>query len=233
MKKQVKYKLLTIPKKLSIDIKIWEDSSPNNRFRTGEFTNDRNGDIFTTVSLFPTVTVSLTKPGEMDENGQYQKSPYNINDNVGLTKYQLPIFIMELDRVNKALQIPELYSYINKRLTVNEELAEKHRRVFMSGNIMVELSPVVITGIDDVMVEGIKMKFNNEQSTVLLTLNEIEVILFSLKNLDVDSIALMLHLNYLNGNGAQMLNGTTEMSSNTMSNSIDIKPKAETHGEES
>jgi hypothetical protein len=149
------------------------------------------------LGLFPFVTVALTKQSETDENGNKVKSPWNPNDSLGMTRYTLPIFTRELNGIYQDLKTNNLYTYAGQRLELNEEVASKVRRVFMVGNTTVELSAVVILQPDESRVEGIKMKFNNEQSSVLLTLNDIEALTMALCNMDIDSVALLMYLNYI------------------------------------
>ena len=66
----------------------------------------------------------------------------------------------------------------------------------MIGMTTVEISPVVIVQ-DDSRLEGVKMKFNNEQSSVLLTLNDLTALQDNINRFDIDSIAMLLYLNYI------------------------------------
>ena len=77
-----------------------------------------------------------------------------------------------------------------------------------------------VNRVDDTRVEGIKMKFNNEQSSVLLTLNELDSLVFNLRNMDVDSVALLLYLNYINKPA-----GTKNFNANALTPKVDIAPK--------
>lgn len=221
MKRQVKYRIMTIPKKMMVELRMTVDTARTRFSPNGENTTEVNGDIYTSLSLFPLVCLSITRPAEFDENGQRQRPPFNPNDSLGLTRYQLPIFISELDRIAENMKVPELYSYVNQRLTVNEELADRYRRVFAIGNVTVEMLPVVISQPDETKVEGIKLKFNNEGSTVPLTLNDIESLLFTLEHLDVDVIALQLHLTYLRNISSPQPNPINTQ----LGTEVDIKPK--------
>lgn len=114
-----------------------------------------------------------------------------------MTKFNLPIFTQELEGIIQDMKIPELYTYHGKRLELNEEVAGKIRRPFVVGNVTIELSAVVIIQ-DDNRLEGVKLKFNNEQSSVLLTLNELSSLCDNLKKLDVDTISMLLYINWIN-----------------------------------
>ena len=91
----------------------------------------------------------------------------------------------------------------------------------MIGNVTLELSAVVIVQDDESRIEGIKMKFNNEQSSVLLTLNELTSLIYNLDHLDVDSVALMLYMNYI----TKPDKPTTFDSSSLQQPVVDILPK--------
>jgi hypothetical protein len=121
------------------------------------------------------------------------------------------------------MNTPELYSYVGSRLELDNTLAEKIRRIFLIVSMTVELSAVVITQADETKVEGIKLKFNNENSTVQLTLNDIDSLLFTMEHLDIDSIVLLMYSMY-------MKNGTTNIVAppvNRPAPVVDIKPKTD------
>lgn len=191
MKQIVRYRHLTIPGKLTSDIRIIVDD------RGSEYHSNMNMNDSTSINLFPVINLSITRLGDVDENGNKIKAPWNPNDSLGMTKYNLPIFVDELYNIQQDMKIPELYTYHGKRLEINEEIASKIRRVFMIGNVTLELTAIVITQNDDSRLEGIKMKFNNEQSSVQLTLNELNSLIFNYKHIDIDSISLLLYLNYV------------------------------------
>jgi len=192
MKQTVRYTVLIISGKLRADVRITIDD-----VRSPEFMSNNNGDKSTTLGLFPFITIALTKPPETDENGNKVRAPWNPNDSLGMTKYTFPIFVRELSGIYQDLKTNDLYTYTGKRLELNEEVAMKIRRVFMVGNTVVELSAVVIHQSDESRVEGIKMKFNNEQSSVLLTLNDIESLTMTLRSVDIDVVALLMYFNYI------------------------------------
>ena len=215
MKQIVRYQNLIISGKLRSEVRITVED------RGSEYTSNFDGNRSTSINLFPIVTIALIRQGETDDNGNKVKAPWNPNDSISMTKYNLPIFIHELTAIQQDMKIPELYTYQGKRLELNEEIAQKARRVFMIGNTTLELtSQVIVQPSDDSRVEGIKMKFNNEQSSVLLTLNELDSLVFNLKNLDVDNIALLLYLNYITKPG-----NTKSFDNTTLSPKVDIAPK--------
>lgn len=219
MKQSVKYTSMTIAGKLRTELKINVNGRNN-----PEWTSSNAGDKNTSVALYPIVSVTIIRPNEVDENGRTVRPPWNPNDSLGMTKHTLPIFVRELAGIQEDLKIPKLYTYTGKRLELNEELAAKIRRVFSMGSIMVvELSAVVITRPeDDARIEGIKMKFNNEQSHVLLTLNDIEALRFDLASMDVNSLAMLLYLNYIT-----KPDHPTNFNASTITTEIDIAPKSD------
>lgn len=189
MKRSLKYNLLVVPNKIKVDEKIiLDDQMP------AEYTSLSNDVV--SLSLFPLITISITRPFELDESGIKKRPPWNPNDSLPMTKYSLPIFVRELKELCSDLRIKELYNYNNKRLELNEDLAEKVTKTFKIGNNGVQLKPVVIALPDDTRVEGAKLKINNEDSVVLLTVNELDSLLFTLCRSNYDQVALMLFSQY-------------------------------------
>lgn len=224
MKQIVRYRCLSIAGKLTIDIRITIDD------RAAEYTSLFDGNKSTGISFFPLISLSLTKPVETDDNGNRIKPPWNPNDNLGMTKFNLPIFYNELRGIREDMKTPDLYTYHGKRLELNEEVAAKIRRVFIIGNTTIELSAVVVVNPnDDSRLEGIKIKFNNEQSTVLLTINEVDSLLYNIDHLDIDSIAFMMYLNYINRPDKPKNFDAVTLNTKI----VDIKPKTEEFPSES
>lgn len=191
MKKSLKYTLLTIPNKLQVDVKaIVEDTG----VLASEYISPTKE--FVALKLYPLITLSIVRPYEMDESGVRRRLNWSPNDSLPLTKYTLPVFLKEFLDIKKDMEIKELYSYIGNRLELNENLAEKITKKFKVGNNYVELTPVVISLLDDTRVEGIKLKINNEESTVLLTVNDIESLAFTLTNSQFDLIVINLFKMY-------------------------------------
>lgn len=216
MKQIVRFQNMVIPGKIRSEVRITIDE------RNAEYASTFEGSKTTNIVFYPIVTLSIVRTPSTDENGNKIKAPWNPNDSLGMTKYNLPILLRELKEIEKDMKIPELYTYHGKRLELNESIAEdKVRRVFMIGNVTLELSAVVIVQDDETRIEGIKMKFNNEQSSVLLTLNELTSLIHNIGNLDVDSIALMLYMNYI----TKPDKPTTFDSSSSQQPIVDILPK--------
>lgn len=217
MKQVVKCHCLTIPKKVRVDIRITVDDR-----NAPEFRSSRDDTQSTSITVYPTISIQLIRPAEIDENGKFNRAPWNPNDSIGMTKYNYPIFVNELMGIQQDMKTPDLYTYQGKRLELNEAVAAKIRRVFRVGSTTLELSAVVISqeGVDnDERVEGIKMKFNNEQSSVLLTLNELDTLVYTLDHLDVDSVALLMYLNYIN-----KPNHPTSFDTSSSKPLVDIQP---------
>ena len=186
MKQVARYNFLSIPKKLRCEIRLTLDD--RNKVSSTEF----EGNSYMNFHLYPLITLSIYREGSTDESGAYVKAPWNANDNLALTKFTLPIFIQELMAIQKDMKIPELYSYQSNRLELNEAVAAKVRKAFMVGTNAVEFSPVVLDQ-EDTKLEGVKVKFNNEDSVVYLTLNELDSLSYNLYHFDIDSTVLMLY----------------------------------------
>ena len=211
MKQYARYQTLLIPGKLRCDLRITVDD------RGSEYSSNKDGNKSTSISLMPIISVGIIRPSELDEAGNRVRAPWNANDNLGMTKFNFPLFIEEIKGIKEDMKIPELYTYHGKRLELNEEIAAKIRRPFVIGSMTVELSAVVITQSDESRVEGVKMKFNNEQSTVLLTINELNSLVYNLDHMDIDSLSMFMYLNYIT-----KPEHPTTFNSNTL---VDIQPK--------
>ena len=191
MKQTTSYRFLSIPNKIRGDLKIIIDTD-----RNPEYVSNNASGTNTSITFYPIVTLTIIKPSQIDENGQRVQVPWTINDSLSMNKINLAIFKNEFKEIMNGMKTPELYTYHGKRLELNESIAEEVRRVFMINPTMtVELSPVVIMQDDD-RLEGIKIKFNNEQSTVTLTLNEVTGFYEVINKLEIDSVAMLLYLNY-------------------------------------
>ena len=216
MKQIVKYRILNITGKLTMEIRLTVENNG------GEYISMRDGNRYTNVNLSPVIGLSLLKASETDENGNKIAAPWNRNDHLSMTKYNLPILYEELHGIQQDMKKPELYKYQGNRLELNEGLAEEVRRVFMISQTTVELSAVVIVQPDETRVEGIKMKLNNEQSVVLLTLNELNSLVFNIDHIDVDNTALLMFNNFVKN--ADSIN-TTTTEFNFPLPAVDIVPK--------
>lgn len=191
MKQTTSYRFLSIQNKIRGDLKIIIDTD-----RNPEYVSNNASGTNTSIAFYPIVTLTIIKPPQIDENGQRVQVPWTINDSLSMNKINLAIFKNEFKEIMNGMKTPELYTYHGKRLELNESIAEEVRRVFMINPTMtVELSPVVIMQDDD-RLEGIKIKFNNEQSTVTLTLNEVTGFYEVISKLEIDSVAMLLYLNY-------------------------------------
>ena len=192
MKQIVKYHLLTIPNKIRCDIRLVYDETKN-----ADYVIDTGDTKSTNITFYPYIGISMIRPYEINEEGRRVSAPLNPNDYTSLTKYSLPIFIRELSAMMNDMKTPDLFTYHGSRLELNESLAAKIRKVFMNGQMTIELSAVVDVQSDESRVEAIKMKFNNEQSSVVMTLNDITALLYTLENVDVSTLALTLYNEYI------------------------------------
>jgi hypothetical protein len=212
VKQTARYQCLTIPNKLRLEIRLNVDDT-----RTSEYISSVDGNRSNSVALYPIVLLSIIRANTVDENGNRIRPIWNPNDTLTMTKFNLPVFVSELELISKDLLIPDLYTYTGKRLELNEEAASKVRRVFMIGTMTIELSAVVITQ-DDNRIEGIKIKFNNEQSSVLLTLNELTSLLFTLQKLDINVLSLLMYNMFIDQKNKVEHTGTNPAI-------VDIQPK--------
>lgn len=188
MKHSLRSTLFTIPDKLRVEIRASiSDAYPASRHNVYE------GGKSSQFNLLGALTVQIVRPRTDDGGGQ----SWNPNDTIMLTKYYIPIFYRELKAIYDGMHTPNLYTYTDNRLELDPKLGESIRRVFtVSQKTMVELSPVVITtmvGAEEQHVEGVKMKFNNEDSTVLLTINDLYALMWTIDHVDVESIVMGMY----------------------------------------
>lgn len=222
MKNIVRYRALTVPGKLIGELRLTiEDgrSSP-------EYSSVFEGGRSTNLALFPVLSINIIRSPEIDEIGNKVRAPWNINDSITMTKFTLPIFLNEIKTLYEEIKKPEMYSYHGDRLELNEKLANEVRHVFMIGNTTLELIPVVIDN-KGTLVEGIKMKFNNEKSSVLLTINEYISFIFLIEHVNMDDIALNLYFNFMRKIAIE------EPKNETPRVEVDIKPVKKTHKNDS
>ena len=215
MKHVIKYRVLNIPNKLTMEVRY--------TLSNYDGTIERDGAKYSCLNINPLIGISIVKNADVDENGIKVKAPWNPNDHIGMTKYNLPILYDELYGIQQDMKKPELYTYHGTRLEINETLAEEIRRVFIIGNITVELSAVVIVQNDESRVEGIKMKFNNEQSSVMLTLNELTSLIFNINHLNVDGIAISMYNTFITSNKGLITSNTVNVDFPLPT--VDIVPK--------
>lgn len=187
MKQSLKYNMLTIPNKLKVDIKILLDD------KGAEYISDDNE--FFSLSIYPLIIISIIRPFIVNEDGLKKKPTWNPNDSLILTKYNFPLLIRELEEIQKDLKIRELFSYIGDRLELNEDLADKIIRKIKLGNNAIELTPIIISKEED-RIEGIKLKINNEDSVIKLSINDVDSLIYNLKHMDIESISFMLYNKY-------------------------------------
>lgn len=216
MRRIIRYQVLLVPGKIRLEIKLTVDE------RSVEYNNVFNNIDTTALTLYPLISLSIVRPGIIDEEGRKSRAPWNPNDTIGMTKYTMASFASEVSAMIKDMKTPELYSYQGRRLELNELLAEKIRRPFMVGNIAVELSPVVITKDDDTRIEGVKMKFNNENSSTLLSLNDLDALVFNLTNTDVDVITMLMYIHFVKSDKKETSFDPQSFQSEV---NVDIKPK--------
>lgn len=225
MKRIVRYRVFTIPNKLLGEYRLTIDNTRS----APEFSSTFEGGKSTNIALFPVISINIVRQTEIDEIGNKVRAPWNVNDSITLTKFTIPIFVNEVEGLYNDLKMPELYSYHKDRLELNSKLAEKIRRVFMIGNTTIEVTPVVIEKEDSSLVEGIKLKFNNEKSTVALTLNEALSMIYSMKKLDMDMLSLNLYNSYVRPDLVEKDGNRRAPHYHNVE--VDIKPKSDVIGD--
>lgn len=218
MKQIVRYKFLTIPRKLTGDLRLTLDN------KSVVYSNMYEGGKSTNIAFMPTAVISIMRETERADDGRFVRPPYNPNDSIPLTRYHVPLLLQEMKSLYKDMQIPEMYKYHGERLELNEGLATKARKVFVIGNTTVELVPVVIQRDESSAIEGIKMKFNNESSTVVLTLNEFYSLIYQLDKLDFDKLVTWMYDRYVDGEAKEPYQRVTKIPKKPAI--VDIEPKA-------
>ena len=216
MKQIVRYKFLTIPRKLNGELRLTIDKSV-------AYSSIYEGGKSTNISMLPSVVLSIMREQERGDDGRFVRPPWNPNDTIPLTRYHVPLLLQEMKSLYKDMQIPEMYKYTGERLELNETLAAKSRKVFVIGSVTVELVPVVIQRDATTSIEGIKMKFNNETSTVVLTLNEFYSTIYQLDKLDIDGLATWMFDRYIDAESREPFQRVARKKPVTAV--VDIEPK--------
>lgn len=181
-----------IPFKLKLEIRIVVDEKYI-------WKSNFNGANYIGFNLNPQVYLNIQKVKEIDQT----ENIWDPNNSLFMNKYTYPILLEELKQMYQNLKIPELYSYTGKRLELNESEATKIRKSFKIGQTSIELCAVVIIQ-DDERIEGIKLKFNNEDYHVLLTVNDLISLIKNLDSLNPDTVAWNMLLHHLiNQRGGQ------------------------------
>lgn len=199
MKQQIKYQIATIPRKLLIEMRMIIDS--NDKYKPGLKINiAEGGDEYLELKLFPVVNLNIFREILVVE-GIPQRRDFNPNDNVMLTKYNLPLFLDNLNTIIKDFQTPKLYHYTDGRLELDSKLAESIQKKFIISQKLIIFTPVVINNTandgNESQLEGIEMKINTDESTVLLTLNDMSSLSYILNKLDIDSLSIQLYTNFI------------------------------------
>lgn len=213
MRYVIKYQVMIIPGKLKVEVKLNIDDR-------SMFESTYNDIMSTSLTLYPVIGVSIIRPPVVNDDGTRSRAVWVANDNLGMTKYSMVKFINELSEMRKDMNTPELYTYQGKRLELNETIAASKRRPFMIGNTAVEFSPQVIVQEDESRIEGIKMKFNNESSAVMLTLNDMDALEHNLRNTNVDILSLMMYKGFMKSDKQK-----TSFDPTSFQTKVDIKPK--------
>lgn len=192
MKQRVNYQVLLLKNKLRIYLTTTIDT-----MKSPIYTSNNDKGSTTGITVYPSVEIRLIKFIE-DDTGRRIPKPWDIQDVVSLDKRDIAIFVNEFKQMMDKMKTPDLYVYTGNRLELNEKIAAKNRQVFKAWTSTVELSAVVVIDEDDKRVEGIKMKFMNEDHSVLLTLNDMESLYYNLSRLDIDTLCLLMYLNFMN-----------------------------------
>ena len=196
MKQIVRYRFMTIPNKLVGDLRVTIDESSH-----AENRNMYNGGVSTNLVILPMINIEILRPVETNDNGRRFRPHGNSNDSIGLTKFNYPTFLNEIKTVYESMKTPNMFVYRGERLDINDKECEKARRAFTVGRTSVELKPTIIEQMVDggqvQRLEGIKMKFNNEDSTVLLTIREIESLIWILASLNIDTMVFLMYTNFI------------------------------------
>ena len=197
MKQALRYRFLSIPNKMHGDVRILIDTN-----KSPEYIMEKDEMLNCGITLFPLINFMIVKPDSIDENGNRIRAQWDPGDSITLSRYNLPIFVNELKEIYNSLKRPNLYTYTKDRLEVNDKIAEECRRVFMLSNTAIELSTVVIKEVTDLgekYLEGVKLKFNNESHVVLLTINELISIIYTIDHTDINVLGFELYKAYLKG----------------------------------
>ena len=85
---------------LRVDVKVITDDS-----NVSEYVSS-GGDVCS-LTLYPLVSISIVRGFEIDENGVRVRPPWNPNDSLPLTKYNVAVFLKELKEIANDMKIKE------------------------------------------------------------------------------------------------------------------------------
>lgn len=199
MKHVLRYLLFSITNKIRCEVRCIINDIPNSIY----YHQHKEGEITDSLSLRPFITVTILRD-------KREFPGWLISDTLGLNKVSYPTFVKELKKMQETLKISDMYQYkedpvtkFNVCLGVNEELANRHRQIFKPYNsqIMVEITPTATEFSDRVygvatLTKAVKIKFNNEESSVVLNEEEFDALVSSLDKADMDMITLHMYQQY-------------------------------------
>ena len=178
---------MNIPGKLKCEIRVTINTEGT--MRTESTYSSANSEGYT-LNLAPLYQITIIRRNDSESGVPPVR---NMSDSISLTKYHMSIFLDNLTAVYNGLKIPSMYGYdAGNKLQLNEVEATKIIKIFKVWNTAIEMAPVVILNSDDTRMEGIKLMFSNEESMVLLTLTDIEALMFGMNNADMDAVAIGL-----------------------------------------
>lgn len=195
MKTTIVYHVLTVPKKLRMEIKLILDND-----RSSEYINSSTDGTFATVRLYPMITLSIVREIQRDESGMIIKQPFVLSDTLSMSRYTLAVFKSEFEDLYRLMKEKDVYTYHGKRLELNEKIADEIKKLFQLSKTVVEITPTLLISPDDIdqKIEGVKLKFNNEASSVLLSINDMTALVETMNNISIDTITTWMYKEYKN-----------------------------------
>lgn len=194
MKTSIVYHVITIPKKLKMEIKLIVEDNKS------EYINSSGEDTFATIRLFPMITLGIVREVQRDDTGLIIKQPFVLSDTLTMSRYTLAIFKSEFEDIFRLIKEKDVYTYHGKRLELNEKIVEEIRKVFKISRNVVEIMPTLLISPDDMdeKIEGVKLKFNNENSSVLLSINDMIALIETMNNISIDTITTWMYKEFKN-----------------------------------
>lgn len=137
---------------------------------------------FLKINPRPQIVLEITIPGK----------PWDPSSTIVFPKPYFYIFVRKLKTFIDDFQIPNLYRYVNHKLTVNTEIASNRFLLMNVGNRACKMmySVVLDDNNKEVEYEGCILKINHDLNYILLTYEEILMLYDELSHIDVNTLSL-------------------------------------------
>ena len=193
---RIRYTIFYLPDKLLLKLEIPRGISPEKRF-IFDYKNYLDAQIFIDIRLLilhkekselnPVLVESEKK---IKEDFKKRSTTFNM--------ITFPRFINELDMLLVELRSPDLFKYDdNDKLILNGNNWKKYIHDIRSSFDRILINPYVVEGNDKILCEGVRLTLIDDlgkHHNVDLTYNELYALCWTLKNTDINTMALNIYL---------------------------------------